>query len=157
VLERFCGIEETPGSPAAARAEAEERAGVASLLRGQHAPITIGLLLGGVAWGLTNFGFLLWLPVNLGRLGMDPGAASSLIARSALLALPGIAVVVALYHRWSSLKSLVTFIALSALALLAFFALITADIRSHGAIVAATAALLVTVSGVIAMLIPYAS
>jgi putative MFS transporter len=117
----------------------------------------VGLLVGGVAWGLTNFGFLLWLPVNLGRMGMDPGAASGLIAKSALIALPGIALVVALYHRWSSLKALVTFIALSALALLLFFGLITAGVRSHAAIVAATATLLVTVSGVIAMLIPYAS
>jgi len=156
VLARFCGVIDEPGTPAP-HATTAEREGLASLLRGRQAPITIGLLVGGVAWGLTNFGFLLWLPVNLGRLGMDPAAASGLIARSALLALPGIAVVVVLYHRWSSFKALVAFIALTALSLLAFFALISAGVHSIAAIVAATAALLVCVSGAIAMLIPYAS
>ena len=28
----------------------------------------------GVAWGLVNFGFLLWLPTNLGSMGMDAKA-----------------------------------------------------------------------------------
>jgi putative MFS transporter len=43
------------------------------------------------------------------------------LARSAVYALPGIAVVVWLYHRWSSYLSLVSFIALTVLALLGFF------------------------------------
>jgi MFS transporter, putative metabolite:H+ symporter len=80
-----------------------------------------------------------------------------LLARSAILALPGIGVVIWLYHKWSSFKSLVLFIALTALALLAFFMMGLAGVRSEGATVAATAALLVSVSGVIAMLIPYAA
>ena len=156
VLQRFAGVIDEPGH-APREVAAREKPGIASLLRGRQAPITIGLLVGGVAWGLTNFGFLLWLPVNLGRLGLDPAAASGLIARSAILAIPGIAAVVLLYDRWSSFKALVTFIALTAVALLAFFALISADVRSTTAISAATAALLVCVSGVIAMMIPYAS
>jgi len=66
-------------------------------------------------------------------------------------------VVVWLYHRWSSFKSLVLFIVLTALALLAFFAMGVAGVRSPSATIAATVALLVSVSGVIAMMIPYAA
>jgi putative MFS transporter len=143
---------------------AEHESGKAALhaggwraLRESHSSITLGLVMGGVAWGLVNFGFLLWLPVNLGRMGMDAGAASGLIARSALLALPGVLLVIALYHRWSSIRSLVLFIVLTSLTLLAFFAMGIAQVRSTTAIVAATALLLVSASGVIATLIPYAS
>jgi putative MFS transporter len=133
------------------------KAGMASLMRGDHGPITCGLVVCGVAWGLVNFGFLLWLPSNLGLMGMDTGAASALLARSALLALPGIPLVTWLYHRWSSIKALVLFIALTAACLLAFVALAALRVPSPVAIVVITALMLVSASGVIAMLIPYAA
>jgi putative MFS transporter len=88
---------------------------------------------------------------------MDAGAASSLLARSAFMALPGILMVTWLYHKWSSIKALVLFIALTALSLLAFFLLSSLGILSTAAIVIATASLLISASGVIAMLIPYAA
>ena len=119
--------------------------------------ITFGLICCGLAWGLVNFGFLLWLPTSLGNMGMDPAAASALLARSALLALPGTLLVIWLYHRWSSVKTLVLFILLTAGTLLAFFAVSAAGIRSVPVMIAITALLLVSASGVIAMLIPYAA
>ena len=85
------------------------------------------------------------------------GAASALLARSAVLALPGIALVIWLYHRWSSIRALVLFIALTAATLLLFFALSLAGVRSSAAMTVVTALLLVSSSGVIAMLIPYAA
>lgn len=131
--------------------------GLRALLHGRHARISIGLLVCGLAWGLANFGFLLWLPVNLTQLGVDPKAASALLAKGAIYALPGIAVVVLLYQRWSSVKSLVLFIALSALSLLGFAAIGWLQLRAPALTTAAVAALLVSTSGVIAMLIPYAA
>ena len=164
VLRRFAGpgpaaIEEDGPREAAPQTTAARPAqgGMRALLRGRHAPISYGLLVCGIAWGLANFGFLLWLPSNLTELGVDPEAASALLARSAVLALPGIAVVVWLYHRWSSVGALVSFVALTALCLSAFGAMDWMQLRSQTATVAATAALLVGVSGVIAMLIPYAA
>jgi len=168
VLRKFAG---TPLADAGGGIEAEDArhpsppmlderhpvVGMRQLLRGHHARITWGLLVCGVAWGLVNFGFLLWLPVNLVELGIDAAGTSALLARSAILALPGIALVIWLYHRWSSFKSLVLFIALTTLSLLAFFAMGAMQLRSETATVVTTVALLVSVSGVIAMLIPYAA
>jgi len=134
-----------------------EALGTWRMLRASHGPITWGLVVAGVAWGLVNFGFLLWLPVNLGRMGLDTAAASALLARSALLAVPGIALVVWLYHRWSSFRALVLFVTLTGATLLAFFAMAFFEVRSNAATVAATAMLLLAASGVIATLIPYAS
>ena len=90
-------------------------------------------------------------------LGVDPAGASALLAWSAVYALPGIALVIWIYHRWSSFKSLVLFLALTAASLLAFGMLDALAVRSAGLTTVVTAALLVSVSGVIAMLIPYAA
>jgi len=162
VLARFAGptrgdgVAATPAALVVAEVEPPP-GGLRQLLRGPHARITWGLIVCGLAWGLVNFGFLLWLPTNLGSLGMNASAASALLARSALLALPGIALVIWLYHRWSSVGALVLFIALTALTLLLFFAFSVAGVRSEAAMIGATALLLVSSSGVIAMLIPYAA
>lgn len=137
--------------------ESHPVAGTLDLVRGRHASISRSLLVAGTAWGLVNFGFLLWLPTNLTELGVDAAAASALLARSAFYALPGIALVIWLYYRWSSFKSLVLFLGLTAAALLVFAALGTLGVRSAALTTAATAALLISVSGVIAMLIPYAA
>ena len=144
-----------PGVPVMDDPHAASR--LRQLLQGRHAEVTGSLLACGVAWGVANFGFLLWLPVNLPKLGVDPNAANVLLTRSALIALPGIAAVVWLYHRWSTLRSLVLFIGLSALALTAFVAIDLLHVRQDRVITAATVALLVSISGVIAMLIPYAA
>jgi len=131
--------------------------GMRALLRGRHAAITWGLLTCAVAWGLANFGFLLWLPANLVTLGVDAQASAALLARSALLALPGIALVVWGYQRWSSIRTLVLFIALTAAALGLFCAIGAMQLRSPALTTTATVLLLLSISGVIATLIPYAA
>ena len=131
--------------------------GMRQLLQGRHAPITWSLLTCGVAWGLVTFGVVLWLPLNLAGLGVPRDEASALLARSALYALPGIAAVVWLYHRWSSFRALVLFIALTAASLLCLAALGLRAAPDPATIVAATVAVLVSSSGVVAMLIPYAA
>jgi putative MFS transporter len=90
-------------------------------------------------------------------MGMDAATATTLLAKSAFFALPGTLVVIWLYHRWSTIKTLVTFIGLSCASLLGFFLLGYLGVGSTAAMVVATVALLVSASGVIATLIPYAS
>ncbi len=133
------------------------RVGMRQLLRGRHAAITWGLLTCAVAWGLANFGFLLWLPANLVTLGVDAQASAALLARSAILALPGIGLVVWGYQRWSSIRTLVLFIALTAAALLLFCMIGAMQLRSPVLTTTATVLLLLSISGVIATLIPYAA
>ncbi len=137
--------------------EHKESVGFIQMIRGPYGRITLGLAGSGIAWGLVNFGFLLWLPTNLREMGMSMEAANGLLAQSGLLAMPGIAIVIWLYHRWSSIKTLVLFIALTAASLMLFFTLGLLKINSPAAITLATASLLISSSGVIAMLIPYAA
>jgi putative MFS transporter len=162
VLARFAGspaglVESDTAEDAPVVEIHQPRAGLREMLRGHHARITVALMVCGLAWGMANFGFVLWLPANLHKLGLDARAASVLMAQSALLAIPGIALVVWLYQRWSSFKSLVLFVALTVLALLAFAAIEIGGIRAQGVTVAATVLLLVAISGVIATMIPYAA
>src|SRR5579884_4031790 len=130
VLRRFAAADDT-SAPLVVddRVIAAHRPGgdVRELLRGRQARITWGLLLCGVAWGLVNFGFLLWLPANLGLLGIDAKATNRLLAQSAV-------------H-----------------ALLAFLLIDVTGLRSTLATTLATVALLSSVSGVIATLIPYSA
>jgi len=119
--------------------------------------VTTGLVLCGVAWGLVNFGFLLWLPSNLRAMGMTGGAADALLAKSAFLALPGALLVTWLYHRWSTYRTLALFALIAAAALAGFSMLGSGASQSSLSFTALTIALLISISGVIAMLIPYAT
>lgn len=162
VLARFAGpshalVKDDAGADAPILEIHQPRAGLREMLRGRHARITLALMVCGLAWGLVNFGFVLWLPANLHRLGLDARAAGTLMAQSALLAIPGIALVVWLYQRWSSFRTLVLFVALTVLALLAFAAIEVGGLRAQSFTIAATVLLLVAISGVIATMIPYAA
>lgn len=124
---------------------------------GSYAGITLGLLGVGLAWGVVNFGFLLWLPTNLREMGMSAEAANHLLAQSGMWALPGILLVIWLYHHWSSVRTLVLFVGLTAISLILYCVFGLTGTLSSSMIIFSTVCLLVSSSGVIAMLIPYAA
>jgi MFS transporter, putative metabolite:H+ symporter len=93
-------------------------AAVPAVVHESHAPvpplghgfvgITTALTLAALAWGLVNFGLLLWLPAALVAQGHSVAASSALIAKSTLLAAPTIVICAWLFSAWSTKWSLVT-------------------------------------------------
>lgn len=131
--------------------------GFRQLISGPYTNITVGLVGAGLAWGLVNFGFLLWLPTNLQHMHMNMKEANGLLAQSGLLALFGIPIVIALYHSWSSIKTVVLFVMLTAASLGLFVLLSVFAIEARWYLILSVVLLLISASSVIAMLIPYAA
>lgn len=119
--------------------------------RGKSAALTI-LALG---WGLVNFGLLLWLPADLVERGLPMAAASKLIAQSALIAFPTVAVVAFFYSRWSTRGSLIVATGITAVGLVAVLAMDTIGLTLSP--VAILAFLIVGTNAMLAIVLPYAS
>lgn len=81
--------------------------------------LSVALTLAALAWGLVNFGVLLWLPGSLMAAGRSVGMASNLIARSTLISIPIIALTTYLYTIWSTKRVLVLAIGVTTLGLAA--------------------------------------
>ena len=113
----------------------------------------VALSVCGLAWGLANFGLLLWLPAEFVERGYSVGLASGLLAKSSLIAFPTVFLAAALYARWSSKGALAAMIVftLAGLVLLARFA------AWGGSPVLPISLLLVGTNGIIAIILPYAA
>ena len=116
--------------------------------------VTSALTLAALAWGLVNFGLLLWLPAALVAEGRSVAAASALIAKSTLLAAPTLLISAWLYSAWSAKWSLVTMIAVTALGVMGL------ALRASGSTVLSSPLMPLTLvivgaSGVISILLPY--
>ena len=118
---------------------------------------TLALTLAALAWGFVNFGVLLWLPSALVAEGRSVGLASTVIARSTLIAAPTTLVVAYLYSVWSTKGTLLAAIAVMTLGLMAVLS------RSVGASplfsnpLLPLSLLIIGSSGVISVLLPYAA
>ncbi|RAK58231.1 MFS transporter [Phenylobacterium deserti] len=120
----------------------------------RYAGVTVALTVAALAWGLVNFGVLLWLPAGLVAEGVSVSAASGLIAKSTLIAAPTILLSVWLYSAWSTRGALALMLAATA-AGLAGLALRSAGVPMLQDPVAPLALLIVGSSGVISILLPY--
>lgn len=134
---------------------ATEPSGVGTLLR-RYPVLTAVIGTVGTAWGLVNFGFLVMLPAQLRESGMQSGAASGLLARSALYSAPALILVVVLYGRWSGRRSLILFIAATAVAL-AGVAVWATWRTGPVLLVISVGTLVLALSAVNAMLLPYSA
>lgn len=124
------------------------------LFRKPYLLITMTVCIYGVAWGLVNWGFLTWLPTILqDNLHLDRQIASRLLAKSALIAVPGCLLVAWLYGRWSSKKTMVLFALGTAAVLVGFSRFQAGDSQALFSLL--TVLLLFGLSGMIAMLAPY--
>lgn len=120
------------------------------------APLTGALVLYGLAWGVVNFGFLTWLPLDLaGRLSV--AGISGILTNAAVFSLPGAVAVSWLYGHWSSRGTMMG-VALLTGAALGGFALGGDGVASQPALLTALlVCLLVSLWGVIAVLAPYSA
>ena len=111
----------------------------------------------GVAWGLINFGLLLWLPAELRTRGYDVSGSNVLLFRSALVALPTMFVVAWLYSRWSTKWTLFVLTVLTALGLVGLSLIDQGIALIHSHLLLLFAILMVGVNGIIAVLLPNAA
>src|ERR1700733_3559061 len=117
---------------------------------------SVALTLAALAWGFVNFGILLWLPSALVAEGRSVGVASTIIARSTLIAAPPVIVAAYLYSAWSTKWTVLAAIAITTLGLLALM------LRGMGTFpllsnpIVSLSLLIVGSSGVISTLLPYA-
>jgi putative MFS transporter len=115
---------------------------------------TSALTIAALAWGLINFGLLLWMPNDLVSKGYSMAVSSRLLAESALIALPTVFLCTYLYSRWSTKWTLSTFIGLTLLGLLWVLKL---EMHVGGNPVWPVGLLIIGSNGIIAILLPYAS
>ena len=78
-------------------------------LIGKTAALTIAAL----AWGLINFGLLLWMPNDLVSKGYSMALSSKLLAQSALIAFPTVFVCTWIYSQWSTKWAFTTMVAIT--------------------------------------------
>lgn len=116
--------------------------------------VTMALTLAAFAWGLVNFGLLLWLPGALVAEGRSVAASSALIAESTLIAAPTVVISTWLYSAWSTKWSLVAMIAVTALGLL-LLALRESGITALSNPLLPLTLVVLGSCGVIAILLPY--
>lgn len=148
VMRRFGSREEVARPTTLALASA----GYTALVGARLAAKITALSTCALAWGLINFGLLLWLPADLVAKGYSVALSSRLLAESALIAFPTVFVAAFLYSRWSSKWALVTMIGVTLAGLLLVLRLETAGVGSP---VWPVGLLIVGSNGIIAILLPY--
>ncbi len=143
-------LDSSPGHTAPTQAAAQTKT---RPMFGLSAALTVAAL----AWGLVNFGVLLWLPASLIAEGRSVGLTSALIARSSLIAIPTVIAVTILYSRWSTKRVLLLAIGVTGLGLLATLLRNWAALPLLSDPVVSVSLLIVGTGAVISILMPYAA
>lgn len=116
--------------------------------------LTFALTGAALAWGLVNFGILLWLPSALVAEGRSIASASTLIAQSTLVAAPMTIFSTWLYHSWSTKGALLVMTGIIGLGLLGLLLRASSTGLAVNPIAPLTL-LIIGSSGVISILLPF--
>jgi putative MFS transporter len=119
VMRRY-GARVLPQEEEKAEEEAEVRSRWAELWSGPLMRQSIVVLILGVGSGLVLFGFNLWIPTNLRKLGFGEVTADRILRDSSLIGFPFTFVVAWMYGVWSSKKTIILLSTLTAAALFGF-------------------------------------
>lgn len=87
--------------------ENDVRRSWASLFRWPFAGLSAVIVLFGLGVGLVTFGFQLWIPSNLQKLGFSEVTSATILRDSALLGLPATFLIAWLYGFWSTKKTMI--------------------------------------------------
>lgn len=119
--------------------------------------LSVVVVLFGLGVGLVTFGFQLWIPSNLQKLGFDEVTSATILRDSALLGFPATFVIAWLYGFWSSRKTVVV-LGLVTAASLAGFVVLGDDVVDNRFWLYALLVLPITgISSILAVLVAYAS
>ncbi|MBP2401180.1 MFS transporter [Streptomyces syringium] len=92
---------------------------------------TLALTVLAIGAGLMAHSFQMWLPTNLGRLGITEVSSDRVLRDSALISLPLNVLTALLYGLWSSRRTVITLTGLTATALVAL-AVLADSVAGHG-------------------------
>jgi putative MFS transporter len=156
VMERY-GAEVLPEPRSELAVEENVRSRWSQLLRTPFLGLTFAIVVFGVAVGLVTFGFQLWIPTNLQKLGFNEVTSDKILRDSSLIGFPITFLVAWMYGFWSSKKTLVLLGLLTAAALLGF--VVAGDsVAHHRALLYALLVIPITgISSILAVLISYSS
>ncbi len=157
VMERYGAAVIEDRRPEPERAEEQAAGRRARLLDRQFGGLTVAVVLFALAVGLVTFGFQLWIPSNLVKLGFSEVSSARILRDSAILGFPATFLIAWLYGAWSSKKTLILLGFLTAIALLGLVLAGNAVVNNRALLFALLAVPITGISSVQAVLIAYAS
>ena len=156
VMDAF-GITASPRDAEPPAARPEPAPGLVHLFHAPYTGVTLALSVYGLAWGLVNFGFLVWMPAHVTNLGISTGHVTAILAKAALFSIPGSLLVSWLYGRWSSKGTLIAAAALETAVLAAFAARGNSIVHDTTLFTALVVVLLIAMWATISVLGPYSA
>jgi len=119
VMARY-GAEVVDAGDSELEVERDVRGGWAQLVARPFRGLSGVVAVIGLGVGLVTFGFQLWIPSNLQRLGFDEVTSSTILRDSAILGFPATFLIAILYGFWSSKKTMILLGLITAASLLGF-------------------------------------
>jgi len=120
IMERYGAVITEEEAPPRLETPLEEKAGWRHLFNRELWGLTLAICCLSIGSGLVLFGFNLWIPTNLRKLGFTE--ADAILRNAALIGLPMTFLVAWMYGFWSSKKTIIVLSCLTAAALFGFAA-----------------------------------
>lgn len=121
------------------------------------AGLSVVVVLFGLGVGLVTFGFQLWIPSNLQKLGFDEVTSATILRDSAIIGFPATVLVAWLYGAWSSRKTMILLGLLTAVSLAGFVILGDSAIENRARLDILLVIPITGISSILAVLVAYAS
>jgi putative MFS transporter len=117
VIMELYGAEIIPDTGSAPPGDPGGRGSYLGLLRPPFTGVAAGIGVSAIGVGLVTYGFQLWLPTNLQKIGFTGVTAADVLRNSALLGFPLTLIAAWLYSSWSGRKTIMVLSAATAAAL----------------------------------------